>query len=174
MSAAAWLLDLGGGRSAAVGAREQLHLVHAPRVHEVPSAPRWCRQVLILGDRCIPVFDVSILIGAGGDAHSRSLLGIYGYSSDAAVDVALGALWLSGAPRMVQVDDAAACELPEPAAAWAAVAHACFAHEGYAVPILDLGAIFRERPSENRNARIAAGACVGLVAGTVFETVTFG
>jgi chemotaxis signal transduction protein len=155
VSAAAWLLDLDGGCSAAVGAREQLHLVHAPRVHEVPSAPRWCRHVLILGDRCIPVFDVSILLGAAAGAHSRKLLGIYGYSSDAAVDVALGALWLGGPPRMVQVDDDAACPLPEPAAAWGTVAHSCFTHEGRAVPILDLGAIFRERRASRTSAVMA-------------------
>jgi hypothetical protein len=141
-AAAAWLLDIGAGRLAAVGAREQLHLVHQPKVYAVPSAPRHCRHVLLLGEQCIPVLDVLARV-CGHAAPQGGLLGIYGYPGDDAQTVALGALWLSAPPRSIRVEDAAASDLPDPATAWAGVAHACFARDGQAVPILDLARLFR-------------------------------
>ena len=57
--------------------------------------------------------------------------------------LAYGALALPLLPRVVQVSDAAQCELPADSDLWPQVALACFEHEGHAAPVLDTAALFR-------------------------------
>jgi hypothetical protein len=138
-AAAAWMLDFGAGCLGAVGAREQMHLVHQPKVHAVPSAPGYCRHIFLLGDLCLPVLDVSALV-QGTLARPQGLLGIYGYYGADGQSVELGALWLAAPPRSIRVEDAESAELPGPA--WHGIAHACFTHQGVATPVLDLSRVF--------------------------------
>ena len=55
----AWVLDLGADRRVAVGAREQIHLLPDPKVHEFPTAPPASRHLLFWNDRVVPVVDVT-------------------------------------------------------------------------------------------------------------------
>lgn len=142
--AGAWLLTL-GNRRAAVGVREQVHLMLDPAAAELASTPAHCRHVIFWNERCVPVMDLArwLDVAAGkaaADPHRH--LGIYAYQQSADAPVEFGALWLARPPQRIEVDDAAAAPLPQDSARWAGIAAACFADAYGAVPILDLSRIF--------------------------------
>jgi chemotaxis signal transduction protein len=142
--AGAWLLTLGTHR-AAVGVREQVHLMLEPGAAELAGTPAHCRHVIFWNGRCVPVMDLSRWLdpsaeSAGLDQNRH--LGVYAYQQGADAPVEFGALWLARPPQRIDVDDAAAAPLPEDCAGWARVAVACFADAAGAVPILDLPRIF--------------------------------
>lgn len=141
--AGAWLLDLGACR-AAVGMREQVHLVHEPATAELAGAPAHCRHVIFWNGQCVPVMDLDRWLDparATDPATVHRRLGIYAYQQGAGGAVEYGALWLARPPQRVDVDDAAAATLP-PGGRWPAIASACFTDGAGAVPILDLPRIF--------------------------------
>jgi hypothetical protein len=140
--AGAWLLTLGDHR-AAVGVREQVHLMLDPGAAELASTPAHCRHVIFWNDRCVPVMDLAHWLDpstAAVDAGPHRHLGVYAYQLGADMPVEFGALWLSRPPQRVEVDDAAATQLPN--ARWRSIATACFADAIGTVPILDLSRIF--------------------------------
>ena len=145
MSAPAWLLDFGSGCRAAVGLRQQLHLVHSPEVAEIPATPVHCAQVVFFGERCVPIFDLGLWLGRDGSAGERRYLGIYAFSGAPGEVPGCGAFWLRAAPRRIAVDDAQSRPLPErDTTRWALIAHSCFADDAGAVPVLDLHRMFSE------------------------------
>jgi len=149
--AAAWILTLGDVR-AAVGVREQVHLMLEPEAAEVAATPAHCRHVIFWNGRCVPVMDLArwlapLALSANVDRHRH--LGIYAFQPEGSPEVDFGALWLARPPHRVQVDDAAAGSLPANSARWPAVAHGCFKDAGGAVPILDLAKIFSAALADN-------------------------
>jgi len=143
MSAPAWLLDVGGGCRAAVGLRQQVHLMHDPEVAAVPASPWHCTQVVFFGGRCVPVFDIGRWLGRDDAAGSRRYLGIYAFAAGPGHAPGFGALWLQAAPKRITVDDRQACPLPDQCTErWASIAHSCFADDSGAVPVLDLHRMF--------------------------------
>ncbi|HTT11462.1 MAG TPA: hypothetical protein VMG60_11275 [Burkholderiaceae bacterium] len=142
--AAGWLLALGNHR-AAVGVREQVHLMLDPAAAELAATPAHCRHVIFWNERCVPVMDLGRWLDASaglGPAEQRRHLGIYAYQQNAQAQVEFGALWLARPPQRIEVDDTAAAPLPHARARWARVAAACFADALGAVPILALSRIF--------------------------------
>lgn len=142
MSAPAWLLDFGSGCRAAVGLRQQVHLIHRPEVADVPAAPRHCAQVVFFGPLCVAVFDLGQWLDREASAGDGRLLGIYAYGAPGEAP-GLGALWLRAAPRRVIVENGQAGPLPEPDRdRWVRIAHSCFHDEVGSVPVLDLRRMF--------------------------------
>ncbi|HTN50720.1 MAG TPA: chemotaxis protein CheW [Burkholderiaceae bacterium] len=140
--AGGWLLTLGDHR-AAVGVREQVHLMLDPAAAELASTPAHCRHVIFWNDRCVPVMDLGRWLDPGAAASAAGPhrhVGVYAYQGGAGMPVEFGALWLARPPQRIEVDDAAASELP--GARWGSIATACFADAAGAVPILDLSRIF--------------------------------
>jgi hypothetical protein len=138
----AWLLDLGAGRWAAVGDREQVHLLHDPAAHRVPWTPRSASQVLLWNGRCVPVVDLGIRLGDVPSYTVSRLLGLYAYLESPGNAVAFGALWLAAAPRRISLDAPRMVDLPSPQAAWREVAISCFQWQDAPVPVLDLTRVF--------------------------------
>jgi hypothetical protein len=142
--AAAWLLTVGDHR-AAVGVREQVHLMLDPAAAELACTPAHCRHVIFWNERCVPVLDLGCWLDAAGrsaESAQHRHLGIYAYQQSAGAPVEFGALWLARPPQRIDVDDAAAAPLPHEQPRWARVAAACFADVHGAVPILDLSRVF--------------------------------
>jgi chemotaxis signal transduction protein len=143
-TAGAWLLDV-GGRRAAVGVREQVHLMHEPQVAELAATPAHCRHVLFWNGRCVPVMDLDVWLTARGTLRmpmAKRHVGIYAYQPDASGAIDFGAFWLARPPQRIDVDDADAAPLPADGAGWSRIATACFADGVGPVPILDLARIF--------------------------------
>jgi len=147
-SAGAWLLTFGdvGGVRAAVGVREQVHLMLEPEAAEVAGTPAHCRHVIFWNGRCVPVMDLSRWVDAvttpAAPPNRQRHLGVYAYQTEANGAVEFGALWLARPPQRIEVVDAAAALLPADSARWADVASACFADAAGAVPVLDLSRVF--------------------------------
>jgi len=142
--AAAWVLTLGDVR-AAVGVREQVHLMLEPEAAEVAGTPAHCRHVIFWNGRCVPVMDLSqwlAPLAPSANVNPHRHLGVYAFQPEGGTAVDFGALWLARPPHRVQVDDAAAAALPTNSKHWPSVAHGCFKDAGGAVPILDLAKIF--------------------------------
>ncbi len=138
----AWLLNLGGALRAAVGARQMLHTVDAPRLLEIPGTPPHCRQTLIWEDDILPVMDLGAWLDVPVAPGAPVFAGIAAYQQRPGAPAQYGALRLAGMPTRIQVDDDRACALPEQPTGWQRVAMSCFAHDGQAVPILNLSRIF--------------------------------
>ncbi|HEY6096372.1 MAG TPA: chemotaxis protein CheW [Gallionellaceae bacterium] len=136
----AWLLDLGASNRAAVGVRELLHLIDAPRTHEIPCTPAYCRHAVLWQDRLLPVMDMAGRLG--GELQTGSLLAVVGYQQVRGELPRFGALMLASPPRQVEVSNEQACDLPEEAQRWKSLAISCFDYQGDAVPVLNLGRIF--------------------------------
>jgi len=135
---AAWIMDFGNGHRAATGIRTLVHLVPAPVLADVPRAPVHCRRVLVWNRQLLPAWDVGAFLGSPALASDRAIAGIAAYHVGA--EARLGALLLREPPLRASVVEPQDCELPDPR--WAAIAAACFMHDGQALPVLDLRRIF--------------------------------
>lgn len=140
----AWVLELGAQRRVAVGVREQVQLLPASAARERSGAPACCRHELDWNGRVLPVVDLGIALDGRGCDGPQRLIGIYAYETQRGA-LAAGALWLARPPRLVQVDDSAACALPADWNPPAEIALSCVALDGRAVPIIDLAAVFTGR-----------------------------
>jgi chemotaxis signal transduction protein len=141
--AGAWLLTLGDCR-AAVGVREQVHLMLEPEAAELAATPAHCRHVIFWNERCVPVIDLARWLSPTAAPLSRDRhrhLGVYAYQQSSQAPVEFGALWLARPPQRIEVDDAAAAALPA-GSRWDRIAEACFEDAAGAVPVLDLARIF--------------------------------
>ena len=140
----AWVLELGAQRRVAVGVREQVELLSASAARERSGAPACCRYELDWNGRVVPVVDLGIALDGRACEGPQRLIGVYAFE-DGRARLAAGALWLARPPRLVQVDDSAACPLPADWNPAAGIALSCFALDGHAVPIVDLAAVFTGR-----------------------------
>jgi chemotaxis signal transduction protein len=138
----AWLLDLGQGIRAAVGARVLVHIIDAPALHPVPCAPPHCHSVVSWEGRLLPVLDMAARLG--GAAQTPRLLAVAAYQDEPEAPVRFGALVLGALPVAMEVGDVQPCPLPEQPAGWDRFACSCFEREGAAVPVLHLGRIFAQ------------------------------
>ncbi len=136
----AWVLNLGGGHSMAIGEREMIHLVDQPRLESIPHTPAHCHDVVLWEGEILPVMDMASWLGL--DEGRRESVCVVAWQPRPDVRPGIGALVFSGMPLRVLVDDDQACDLPETPAGWGRVAQACFTHEGRPVPILDLAFVF--------------------------------
>jgi hypothetical protein len=142
---AAWVLDFGADRRAAVAQRQQVHLAHEPQTQALPFAPRAAQQLLLWNGHCVPVIDFGAWAGEAPTAKT-GLLGIYAYLDQAQGTHQLGGLWLAAPPVRVEVDDALACELPSGREGWRSFSLSCFRDPRLGtLPIIDLAQVFRER-----------------------------
>ncbi len=139
---AAWLLDLGHGRLAAVGEREQVHLQHEPVLHRVPATLPHAKEIVLWDNRCLPVIDIGVRVDGRASRGAGALVGVYAYQAAGETKVQFGALSLANPPRRVVLNDPVAAALPQPRAGWRDVAISCFEHEGVAIPVLDLTKVF--------------------------------
>lgn len=135
---AAWIMDFGNGHRAATGIRTLVHLVPAPVLADVTRAPLHCRRVLVWNRQLLPAWDVGAFLGSPALASDRVIAGLAAYRVGA--EARLGALLLREPPSRASVVEPQDCELPDPR--WAAIAAACFMHEGQALPVLDLRRMF--------------------------------
>jgi len=140
--AMAWLMSFSGDVLAAVGEREMVHLVEAPRLEKIPQTPLHCRQVLIWEGELLPVLDLTAWLTAQPSPCEHASMGIVGWQERPGAMPQYGAMLFSGVPQKIRVSDDHVCHLPEHPAAWKAVATSCVCYDDRPVPILDLPYIF--------------------------------
>ncbi len=152
----AWLLNLRGGLSAAVGELELIHIIpFAPLLFEVPVSPRYCRNVVLWHDHIVPLMDLTarvtsrVVEQAVPIAGMQYLVGIVAHQERAGGSVQYGALSMDKPPVHIQVGAGQACDLPASLQGWRRIAISCFEHPGHGpVPVLDLPAVFtRQEPN---------------------------
>lgn len=147
---AAWLLNFGGGRLAAVGLSEVLHVTYSPQVVAVPQTPPHCSRVLVIEDRVLPAWDVAAWLGTAAPERTAALGAIVAYRSGRSSAVQFGALLIAKPPLRIMVSDADACELPPAPKRWRAIAMSCVKHDDELIPILDLSWMFSDALSAGR------------------------
>ena len=140
--AMAWLMSFSSDVLAAVGEREMVHLVETPRLEEIPQTPLHCRQVLLWEEELLPVFDLTAWLTAQPSPCEHVSVGIVGWQEQPGAIPQYGALMFSGVPKKIQVSDDHECQLPEPLAAWKAIAISCVRYDDRSIPILNLSRIF--------------------------------
>lgn len=136
----AWILNFGNKQTAAVGARELLHLLDVHSTLPVPCTPSYCNQIVTWQTRLLPVMDIALRLG--GNAQSAQLIAVVGYQQKRGATPQFAALLLTSPPLKAQVNDEQACPLPEHTNAWDAISISCFDLNGKAIPVLDLYRLF--------------------------------
>lgn len=117
----AWLLDLGSGFRAAVGAQELQHLVDGPQVTRVSSLSAHCNETFVWQGETLSVIDFATWLEAGGALPSESqrpLVGVFAYYAQPGVTPKFGAISLASIPQRIQVNDTQASALPEDFSVW--------------------------------------------------------
>ena len=112
-------------------------IVEHPKATAVPGAARHALGLVEWQGARIPMIDVAVLLGAATPRTQAPRYALVIAMQEApGAPVEHGALALDELPEPVQVDDAAACDIP-PSAAWRRIAVSCFMHEGVPVPVVD-------------------------------------
>ena len=150
-----WLLRLGGGLHAAIGARELLYVLpDEPQLHAIPLVPPHVPGVLVWENFIVPTLDCQLLLQVGDAAAAGTSTGLRSLRSIAAIvamgnttgaqaSTGIGALLLVHVPEQIEVRDEQDCELPPALHAHRRFFSACFEHaEMGPVPILDLPRLF--------------------------------
>lgn len=138
-----WLLTFADGAQAVIGQRELIHLVHPPRTHEVPCAPPYCRHALAWEEDILPVFDVGRWANPDAPDIPDPSIAVVGFlPAEDSRQADHGGLLLASSPRLIDVDDAWACDLPAELQHWRPITCACFERDRGPLPILDLRRLF--------------------------------
>jgi chemotaxis signal transduction protein len=148
LTSTAWELSLGDGLHAAVGEREMLHVIDEPRLFDIPTAPPFCRQVLIWQGLALPVMDLAVLLQGQSTPRARSFVGIVAYQESPGKPPEYGAVMLSDIPNRVLVHDDQSCPLPQQPVGWKNLAIACYDDGKNVIPILDLYFVFSRKHLE--------------------------
>jgi hypothetical protein len=153
MKASAWLLTMNGGRCAAVGERELVHIIsdEVERV-DVPGVAERSNAFIVWQDRRLPLFDVTAALREHDFANdpvavparkSEAIIVIAAYQISNESQIRFGAIPVCVLPERIEVADNSGCDLPPQSTGWKGLAHSCFRHQRLgAVPILDLGRVF--------------------------------
>jgi len=153
-SCRAWLLPLSGGRHAAIGEQEMVHIIPEwVRLQPIPYSPGHCHKVFIWQGQLIPVFDLHAYIHpqdvtATDTALDVSpIISIVAYT-DADDAVGFGGLLLGALPFRTDVVDDQLCDFPDSEDRWQNIAVSCFSDPaGGSTPVLDLPRIFGSAPT---------------------------
>ena len=140
--ALARLIELAPGQCIALPPHTTLDLVEHPRPLAVPGAPRHVHGLLAWQESRIPMIDLVALVrGAPAVQGDVRYALVVAYQTELG-RIAHGAIALAALPVAVQVQDDAACALPQDSAVWQRITLSCFRHEGQPVPIVDTGRLF--------------------------------
>lgn len=146
-TATARLLEYAPGRAVALAPHATIELLEAAPVLHVPGAPAHALGLIRWQGRRIPLLDLGVMLGAlpaCAEAAPAHVL-VVAWQAAPREPVDFGALMAPRLLHSVAVDDTRACALPDDGAPWAAIAQACFTHEGRPVPVLDLARVFAAR-----------------------------
>jgi chemotaxis signal transduction protein len=135
-------LSVAPGQRAAIGERELYHLIHAPKVHTVPSTPRHCSRVVLWEEQILPLWDLAAWLSGTPPVEVVPVVAVVAYQRSRRERPEFGTLALAAPPVRLAVRNEQACGLPEAMPAWKALAISCFAHQGQPIPIIDLARMF--------------------------------
>lgn len=144
-TAPAQVIEYARGHHAALAPCAAVELLDQPRTAEVPGAAYYCQHLLQWRDAWLPLLNLRVLLTGYREAYlmsSRYAL-VVAWQSSARAPLSYGALALPFLPRVVEAQDADQCPLPTDSDLWPLLALSCFQHEGKAVPIIEVGTLFR-------------------------------
>jgi len=144
-----WLLNFGKGFRAAVAFHEMAQVLIEPKLFEIPRAPKYCNEIIRLGNRLLPVMDVATLLDGRKDFEGiTGIVGIAVFQTADLNNLEYVALHLQSYPVGVRVTDDLMCDLPEYPKLWSKIALSCFFYDNYSIPIIDLVSLFSEQITE--------------------------
>lgn len=142
MSAVARLLEYAAGRHVALPAHTTLELIETPKPVAVPGAPAHALGLMAWQGGWLPLLDLDALVHGTRPGGAPRYALVVGWQGAPGEPVRHGAIATQALPQSVAVNDRDACGLPAGSPRWEALAIACFAREGQAVPVLDTGRLF--------------------------------
>jgi chemotaxis signal transduction protein len=143
--ATAWILKLTEELRVAVAEQQMLHLVDNPVLEDTADATPYCRGLLHWQGEKLAVIDLAALLNHRSALGKTKLIGIFAYSDPSMTIPRFVALAIDNIPSRKLINDNQACALPHELYDWSAYSIACFSDEGYAVPVLNLDAIFTDK-----------------------------
>jgi len=143
--ATAWILKLTEELRVAVGEQQMLHLIDNPVLEDTTDATPFCRGLLDWQGEKLAVIDLATLMNQQTASGKTNLIGIFAYVDPSISIPRFIALAIDNIPSRKLINDNQACALPHELYEWSAYSIACFSDEGYAVPVLNLNAIFTDK-----------------------------
>lgn len=139
----AWVMDVGAGQRAAVGAAHVVEYLMASQAFPVPRMPRHCRGMLFWRKRMIPVIDLAALIADGATAATAMRRAVVlAWQERPHEPLQYGALLVTAAPGEIRVSDDMADDLAAVPEVFRSIARAAILHQGQVTPILDVRRLF--------------------------------
>lgn len=143
----AWLLPIDATVSVAVGRYELKYIEYISASIRLPGLPAYCEEGFLWRDRFVPALDLHELLTRRRTPPSdkERMVAIISYDN-AQGDLDFGAIFLRGAPRLLQIRPEQSVALATLDSPWQLLAHAAFNDGEHAYPVLDLGSLFNQTP----------------------------
>lgn len=148
-SLGAWLLPIDSATSVAIGRYELKYIEYINTSLRVPGLPAYCEQGFIWRDQFIPALDLHELVTRCRTRPSEGerMAAIIAYeNANGKIDI--GALFLQGVPRLLEVSPQQSRATSTLASPWQLLAHAAFTADDHTYPVLDLRALFDQTPAD--------------------------
>ena len=140
---AAWLMQIDRASKVAVGQRELIHIVAAPKYIEVPKAPFYCSRVLIWNNSLVPVVDLSLLVNKMSAFYHDNSVAVGVYTDQNSGKTHYGGIQLTDMPVLDKVSNKQQILESELSSAWRPVSVSAYkSTDNEIIPILDLRRLF--------------------------------
>ncbi|MFO1388265.1 chemotaxis protein CheW [Cellvibrio sp.] len=144
----AWILPISSSEVVAVGQYELKHIESVSSLVSLPGLPAFCEQGFVWRDRFIPALDLWSLVTRKRPVSAKEgLAAIIAYESTEG-ELAMGAILLSGVPKLLPVSASQSVAITELASHWQMLVQAAFKTDANVFPVLDLGRLFGKTPAD--------------------------
>jgi len=146
----AWLLSFSPDFQAAVGYHEMSQVIMSPTLFPIATAPDYCCELMIMQQQILPIMNIRKLLAPQQnylDIQSHPIIGIALYQNKNNGKVQSIGMQLNESPKLINVSDEQACDLPDEAdigyaPRWADFSLSCFLHQDKKIPILNIAYLF--------------------------------
>ena len=147
-SVAAWVMKIDEALYASVSQMELVHIVNNPESVLVPSAPDYCKNIIIWNDIILPVMDLSCLLSDSKPSATCNIVAVIIYR-DSRNKIHYGGINLATTPELEYVENTQLCKLPDHQEKLQAISLSCFkSSDDHKVPILDISKVFSREYAE--------------------------
>ena len=139
----AWYMQVDRTSRVAVGQQELVHIVSDPDYIDVPQSPDYCKRVILVNNRIVPVIDISMLTNNTSSYHQHNAVAVAMYMHRQKKTLCYGGIQLTDMPQLKTVSNDMAAKQQDMQDKWR---HICFSGIREAnneiIPVVNLSYLF--------------------------------